>query len=200
MIEWFMLIASLILAVITGVYVLLTRKLVNIQQEMLKISNTPELNIFLTYGNMTVHSYTVDLCISNTGTGSALDLKFSGNFSSFKPKQGAHTLADWEIIRNGISHFGPGRHYQRAIYDVKEYNSIDLPTEILTMNIEYKDVTGKEYAKTFRLNFNHIESYLRTEDPSIGNINGSLLRIDNNLREIKNSINQYTGYRPNQRQ
>ena len=48
MMEWLTFISTLILAGITLAYVLLTRKMVKINQEMLKISNTPDVQVFLT--------------------------------------------------------------------------------------------------------------------------------------------------------
>ena len=189
MVEWFMLISSVILAVITGVYAWQTRKVVTINHAMLNISNTPEIQVFLIPRRETIDMSTIDLCIYNIGTGFAFDLKFSGNFSSFHPSYGTHTLAECGIIRNGISHLGPDKKYQRPMYKLNGHNFVNLPNEILTMNVTYTGGTGRIHHRTFRLNFNHVDSYSRSVDPSIESIVVSLLSIDNNLSKIKDSIN-----------
>lgn len=185
MVEWFMLIASIILAVITGLYAWQTRKLVQINQAMLNISNIPKIQVFLTYGILSTDSITADLCITNIGTGIALDVKFSGNFSSFRSPLTNKTLEEWGVIRNGISQLGPGKQWSRPMYKLQKNKSNDLPVEILTVNVTYKDITEKEHAETFRLNFKHIESYTRTGDQTLVSIAESLLSIDKNLSEIK---------------
>ena len=52
MTEWLTFISTLILAGITLWYVLLTNKIVKIQQEMLKVSNTPEIQILIFIKNL----------------------------------------------------------------------------------------------------------------------------------------------------
>ena len=49
MTEWLTFITTLILAGITLWYVLLTRKMVKISQEMLRVSNTPEVQVSLQF-------------------------------------------------------------------------------------------------------------------------------------------------------
>ena len=50
--EWLTFISTLILAGITLWYVLLTNKIVKIQQEMLKVSNTPEIQMLIFIKNL----------------------------------------------------------------------------------------------------------------------------------------------------
>ena len=52
MTEWLTFISTLILAGITLWYVLLTNKIVKIQQEMLKVSNTPEIQMLIFIKNL----------------------------------------------------------------------------------------------------------------------------------------------------
>ena len=50
--EWLTFISTLILAGITLWYVLLTNKIVKIQQGMLKVSNTPEIQMLIFIKNL----------------------------------------------------------------------------------------------------------------------------------------------------
>ena len=181
MTEWLTFITTLILAGITLWYVILTRKMVKISQEMLKISNTPEVQVFLTPRIQAFELQTLDLCIQNIGTGFAFDIKFTGNFTSFHSEFDERSLADWDIMKKGISHLGPEKRYQRPIYWLTYPEK--LPEEILTINITYKDSAKKEQGKTFRLNFKKVESYPQMGDPSLESIADSLLCIEENMRE-----------------
>ena len=209
MVEWLMFISSLILAGITLAYVLLTRKLVKIQQEMLKLSNTPNLQVFLTESNRTTRSHSVDLCIYNNGTGTAYNLKLTVTTYSSHPSDSASfvasfgaslgtQIAEWDIFKNGISHLGPDKRYQRPIYQVDKDKSVDLPSVTHTIVATYTDVTGKEHNHAFSIDYNQIDSYTRTENPSLESIAESLLSIDDNLSGIKDSINPQVKSNPNQ--
>lgn len=186
MAEWLMFGSSIILAGITLAYVLLTRKLVKIQQEMLKISNTPEIQMFLTTRMRLLKVSTLDLFIQNIGTGFAIDIEFSGNFNEFQIQYRDDTIADWDIIKNGVSHLGPGNRYQIPVY--YEYKPEDMPDKTLTANVTYKDSARNKQWKTFHINFKNIESYPQLGDMPIESIADTLIFIENHIRE-KNTRN-----------
>ena len=178
MVEWFMLISSLILAVITGVYAWQTRKLVKINQEMvkinqemLKLSNTPEVRVFLTPRLEVVGKTTLDLCIQNIGTGIAYNMKISGNLIG--------KLADWDIIKNGVSHFGPDKRYQIILY--QNYEPGNMPEHIFTVHVTYEDSAKEKVSKSFPLDIRKVESYPQMGDPSFESIAESLKRIEGKL-------------------
>ena len=191
MAEWLMVIVTLILVVITGVYVWLTWKMVKINQETLKISNTPEVRVFLTKSPQRSKLVTIDLCVQNIGTGFAFYIEFSGNFGSFQRGFTDDTLADLDIIKNGIHFLGPGKRYQIPIY--YDFKPEDLPDNILTANVTYEDPTKESHSKTYPLNFKHVESYPQIGDLSFDSITYSLQSIDDHLRRIMIDIHRSTG-------
>ena len=184
MTEWLTFITTLILAGITLWYVLLTRQMVKINQEVLKVSTTPEIRMFLTMRNRTLKVSTLDLCIENIGTGFAFDVEFSGNFKDFPIQYTDDTIADWDIIKNGISHLGPDKRYQIPVY--YDYKPEDMPEKILTANVTYENPVKNKQRKTFHINFKNIESYPQIGNISIENIAETLLFIENNIR-VKNA-------------
>ena len=176
MMEWLTFITTLILAGITLWYVILTRQMVKISQEMLNVSNTPEVRVFLTSG-MILDSITArNLCIQNIGTGFAFDIKFSGNFNSQQ--------AERRIIKDGISYLGPDKRYEIPTFS--SYKSKDPPENILTINVVYTDSTKKPHRKTFHLNFRKVEDYPQIGDPSLESIARSLRSINDNLMRMIN--------------
>ena len=76
-------IATLVLAGITLWYVIETMKMRKITHEMLRISNTPDVRVFLGNINGVGEIYTIDLCIQNIGTGFAYDLSLRVTFIVF---------------------------------------------------------------------------------------------------------------------
>ena len=169
-------IATLILVGITLWYVIETMRMRRTTQEMLRVSNTPEIQISLLIGRGTF-----DLCIENIGTGFAYDVKFAGTITSFSPRDEDITLGEYEVIKNGISHFGSGKRYRIPLLwtYLEEY----LPEEPLSMDVTYTDSTKKEKKKSFLLDFRKVENYSHPEDPSLDSIAQSLRHIDQTLQK-----------------
>ena len=67
-------------------------------QEMLKVSNTPDIQVSILWEYRYKNLSTYDLCIQNIGTGFAYDQKFSGSMTSFRLPFFGESLGDYEII------------------------------------------------------------------------------------------------------
>jgi len=174
---WFNIITActtVILAIITYFYLLETKKMRITTQEMLKVSNTPEIQISL-YRIQSWREHTLNLCIQNRGTGFAYDVKFDGDLSSVEFSY--NTLADNEIMKNGISCLGPGKRYQIPLF--RGYDQGDLPTSLLNIDATYMDSANACHVKTFPLDFTKAEGYPQIGDPSLDSIAESLRRIAN---------------------
>ena len=72
--------ATVVLVVVTILYLLETRKMRLTTQEMLRVSNTPDIQVSILWEYRTKKVSTYDLCIQNIGTGFAYNVKFSGSF------------------------------------------------------------------------------------------------------------------------
>lgn len=134
--------------------------------------------------------YSLDLCIQNIGTGFARDVKFVRDFSWLHPHPG-ESLAEYNIIKNRISHLGPGKRCQIVLF--WQYNKSDLPERILDVIVTYRDSSNVRYDATFHLDFTRVEGYPQIEDPSIESIARSLQRIDNTLLDMKNQRDSVNG-------
>ena len=81
--EWITLIATIVVAIATVVYVWLTHRLI-------QLTDRPEIAVFLTLERSHEHgrNYVVKcLCVQNVGTRAARDIRFEGDFS-FAPLEG----------------------------------------------------------------------------------------------------------------
>ena len=177
-------IATVFLVVVTLIYVCETRKIRKTSQKMLKLSNTPEVQVSLLSGGHVMGVYTLDLCIQNIGTGYAYDVKFAGPFTSFHPEFSVETLGEYGIIKNGISHLGPGKRYQISL--LWQYKKEDLhKKELLNGEVTYQDLANETHYKPFHLDFTKSEGYTQKGDPSLDSIAVSLKFIQKDLSDIK---------------
>ena len=178
-------IATLVLVCITLWYVIETMRMRRTTQEMLKISNTPDVQVSIVWEYRSKKVSTYDLCIQNIGTGFAYDLKFSGNIISLRIPIFNERLDDYEIIKDGISVLGPGKRYQFPLFWRYDWGELDLPKEIYVVNVSYMDSAQNPKNGTFHLDFTKGGGYPQIDDPSLESIARSLQGIDYNLLEIK---------------
>lgn len=171
------------LVCITAWYVYETMRMRRTTQQMLKVSNTPEIKVALSYWHPDINDLTVDLYIENIGTGFAYDIQFYGNFKEYEPEMSRKPLGEELIFKNGISHLGPGRRYQlRLIHNPKSHK---LPQERKrTINVTYRDSANNTYDQTYPFDFANVEGYIQMGDPTLYSISESLRSIQRELSTI----------------
>ena len=179
--------ATIVLAVITSRYVKATNRYVEIADETLRASDTPKVQVSLINRIQSYGIWTVDLCVQNIGTGFAYDIKFSGDLSSLYPQTGRESLAEYSIIKNGISHLGTGKRYQIPI--IWQPLNLDPPEKTFDVGVTYRDSAGTPHKEEYCLDFTKNEGYTQIGDPSIEHIARSLAHIDKTLREIEKKQN-----------
>ena len=175
-------IATVVLVGVTLWYVIETMRMRRTTQEMLKVSNTPEIKVSLIPEIFIYDIKSLYFCIQNIGTGFAYDVEITGTFTSFQPKSRNIKLGECEGIKKGISHLGPGKRYQFILLPVYEKDS--LPKEPFNIVVTYRDSVNEHHSKTFPFDSTIVEDYPQLGDPSIDSIAKSLRRIDYNLSEI----------------
>ena len=128
-------IATVILVGITGWYVQLTK-------DMLKVSNTPVVILFLQDDGADIH-----LSVQNIGTGYASDIEFTGDLS-FKPTfPGDRPLKETEPFKSGINYLGS--EYKISVYMCRPHELKELPTHSFEIIVTYKDSTDAPHRKKF---------------------------------------------------
>lgn len=183
---------TIVLAYITYRYVKETKIIRETSQEMLRVANTPDVRMFL--GNINGQGAdmvnTIDLCIQNIGTGFAYDLKFTGDFERIFPVGSKVSLAEFDLIKDGISHLGNGKFIPILLYINVNEHKPDLPTTPVDIKINYKDSTNTEYDVKFQLDFTKIQDYPQVDNPSLDNIAFYLRSIDDTLRDMHQNNSQ----------
>ena len=165
--------ATVLLVVITGIYVYLTWRL-------LKANNTPEIAISLRPHE--AHIPCVMLCIENIGTGAARKVQFQTDLS-FKP-DGDSALEELGFLRDGIDYLGPGQKIEHFLVSVLGKLE-DLKKVPLEISVTYTDSVRRTYQRDFRLDFGEYEGYSR--------IGGSpLFEIAEATKDIKTDLHYLT--------
>ena len=134
-------IATVVLAGITFWYALMTQKTV-------RGINRPEILIFLS-PDPSVRF--INLCIQNTGTGYASDIKFAfGGAFSYIPILSGKPFSAIGIFREGFDYLLPGKNFELPLCTIQNVES--LPQQTLTFTVTYKDSVQKKYKTSFSLN------------------------------------------------
>ena len=182
--------ATVVIAIATGALVFVTRqyaqatkRYAETTEKALKAADTPNIRAYLSQSSAGGTVYTLDLCIHNIGTGFAYDVKFRGKVHSLRPQFSNIPLAASSIMRNGISHFAPGKQCRITLFF--QYEQKDLPQGAFDIVVDYMNSAGEKLESTFDLDFNKVEEYPQISDPSLESIAASLNLIYGHFLDLK---------------
>lgn len=183
-------IATVVIAIATGALVFVTwqyakatQRYVETTEKALKAADTPNIRAYLSQSFAGSTIYTLDLCIHNIGTGFAYDIKFRGKVCSLRPQFSKIPLGDYSIMRNGISHFAPGKQCRITLFF--QYEQENLPQGAFDIIVDYMNSAGEKLESKFYLDFNQVEEYPQIADPSLYSIASSLRFIYGHFLELK---------------
>ena len=125
----------------------------------------------------------LELCIHNIGTVFAYDVKFDGNFLSFCPQASNKPLAEYGIMRNGITYFSPGKQCRITLFFV--YEQKDLPQRTFDIVVNYRNSVGAPQECKFEIDFTKSEDYSQIHDPSLYKIASTLSFIYKHFLDMK---------------
>ena len=183
-------ISTVVIAIATGALVFVTwqyakatKRYVETTEKALKAADTPNIKVYLTLSSTGSMMYTLDLCIHNIGTGFAYDVKFDGELLSLTPPSSNAPLAEYEIMRNGVSYFAPGKQCRITLFF--QYQQSDLPKRTFNIAVNYRNSASEELEDNFDLDFNKIESHFQIANPSLDSIALSLKYIYEHFLDMK---------------
>ena len=152
--------ATIVLAIITKRYVQLT-------QDILKATNKPEIIMFFHYGENSVN-----LCVQNIGAGYATDIKFTGGLSFSPIDPGDKALKELEPYKSGIDYLGCGHKIETFLFSTHHYtHKIAVRfNQPLNITVTYKDSANTEYEKTCLFDFHNWENTKHFISPQSDNL------------------------------
>ena len=136
-------IATIVLSVITGIYVWLTRQLV-------KAANEPRIEINSRLEALKGGYRYGYLCVKNIGTGAAYDVQFNTDLSfSFGNRPPLENIG---FLKHGIGCLLPGEVRESSVVKL-DYPDKELIKKQLKIEVTYKDWKNKKHPKCFCINF-----------------------------------------------
>lgn len=164
--EWITVIATVMVAIATVVYVWLTHRLV-------KLTDRPEVAVFLTLERFQEHGRNYverGLYVQNVGTRAARDIRFEGDFS-FAPLEGI-PLNNVNFLENGINVLVPKQNVfhrisirKQLMENLNDFVYGDKNSEV-EIKVKYQDFRKKEYKDSFTLDFRQLNYYSEQQSDS----------------------------------
>ena len=159
--------STLLLVVLTGIYVVIIYKLLQETKRTADETHRPEVVLFLTLEKQQInqrYSFDTFLCVQNVGTRAARKIWFDGDFS-FRPVSGS-SLNEIDFLRNGIEVLISGQTMSARISSVVERLD-ELQDDDLYKNrqakvrcdVTYQNIRGTEYSDKFQLDFREISYF-----------------------------------------
>ena len=155
---WITLIATVVVAIATVVYVWLTNRLLKETRRSIDETSRPEVVIFLDFEEghtepasraLGPHFFKLSLCIMNVGTRAAYKVKFKGDLS-FKPAAGG-PLNQVKSLKDGIPLLIPGQIVSHTISYTDSFTNIfndefyKNRSSKVEIHVDYQNVGKKEY-------------------------------------------------------
>ena len=141
-------ISSLLVAIVTGVYVVLSWRLLQESKKMRILQNQPRVSITFEPEGHQINL--IDLVIKNTGLGPASDLRF--RLQSDSEMIEGMPLSEVGLIKNGLSYLGPQQEFRflLAILYAATKEQMEQPVII---TVQYNDTFNTQYSNTFTIDF-----------------------------------------------
>ena len=168
-----------ITALATVILVIITWRYVRLTKDMLKATNTPEIQMFL-YRN---RNY-ITLCLQKIGPGFASHINFIGDFSlkPSTPYPGDKPLKEFDMFKNGIAYLGTGHKAEIPLFHMSDLQRFSGETfEIIT---NYKDSANTPGKKTFHFNIGNWDDMSQFRTIQTDEIADNLKSINTTLASI----------------
>ncbi len=177
-------ILTLVLAVITGIYAFLTWRMVKETKRMREIQSEPNISIY--FKSKEEYIGLIDLIIKNIGQGPAFNIKFTVN-PDFKYTD-QKNISELNLFKNGVHHLAPGQ--QIVIFLNSLVVMIDKK---LCMNfdvtVNYVNSARKKFQNTYNIDLSEIVGLRRVGEPP-------LKKISDQLEKMKEAMEKMISYYP----
>jgi hypothetical protein len=181
---FFSLIFSFFVMLSTIIYAILTSVLVNETRKMRKIQTEPKIQILLETFETSVN--TIKLNIKNIGQGPALNVTFKTNVISGGDdgKKIVERFSAVKAFSSGLNYFGPSQSFNTNYFNVIGIQNENLFNIVLNIEIKYRSVTRKKYNENVTIDFRELEGTYQLGKPNLFSIAQSLEKIEKTLHNI----------------
>jgi len=178
----FLVVFSLVVAVSTMFYAILTGKLVSETRKMREVQTEP--NIFVSLQSKEHWIGLIDLMIQNIGLGAAYNLKFELE-PDFEYSKGRF-LSELNFIKNGVNYLAPNQQIKHFLTSL--IGRGELEKTKIKFRVKYENYLGKEYQKSYILDFSEFWGRRSAGEPPLKEIVKNLEKIEGYIRQISSGI------------
>ena len=181
------LLSTLIVAIATVFYVILTLRLVSesIKNRRLQIDPKIVMNILPDEYDI----YFLNFIIENVGNGVALNIKFNIN-NEYNVKT-SKKLSDYIFIQNGLKTLS-GKTKYKSMFSFTIEEDLQIFKEPMIINIEYEDIYKRKYFEKIMFDLSYLSDISRLRNrpedkilKELKDVSKSLKNISHNISEIK---------------
>ena len=178
-------ISAVILMVITGVYVCLTRSQVLESKKLREMTIRPVLVV--TAEIHEIHINIINLRVENIGGGPArnIRLRTSREFMTGNNR----SLNEVGFFKRGIPLLGPGRKIETFLATAIQHDK-KPQQEPLEVTVEYEDAAGRKVEEPFKIDFAAFENFSRVGEAPLYTIAKSIEKLQVNIRNLSNGMNK----------
>ncbi len=149
--EVLMIVFTAVIAAATGVYALLTRKLVTLNRLLVDLQTRPSLAFYL---QIRPGANVVDAVLQNTGAGAARNI--TADFISRPDWVGETPFSRPRWLSEGLSFLAPGAKLQ-TMFAVVTRDLLDRAAEPVRLKVSYEDTLGSSAEQEFVLDLREFE-------------------------------------------
>lgn len=171
----FIIVSNILLAIFTGIYVILTRKLVLETKRAREEQSKPNISIYVEQ-----NGYNIDLIIKSIGSEDAFDLEFDID-PEFKNMHDT-PLCELIPLKKGLSYLAPGKEIKIILTIFGRL--VEYKDKIYIITVRYKDRLGKHYQKRFPIDFSGFMHPIHIPKSDMTKISENIEKISKDVAKI----------------
>ena len=184
--EILMVIFTAVVALSTGVYALLTWRLVSETRRLRQVQTEPRVSVRLELAERVGHGG-LELVIRNEGQGPAQNIRFNfqGDPTYFIGHGQQQPINQIPVIKNGLPYLGPSQSFRFLLGWLFGESFDRANREPWTFQIDYENLASKSKKDTYSLDFSQFAGLI------VGS-GAPLVRIEKHLESIQKDFQLFT--------
>ncbi len=161
-------VSSFLLVIITGIYVILTYRLILENRKLREMQISPKVSV--SYEPHKDNIALINLVIKNVGLGPAYDIKFeiTPDIKGYNGKA-EKLLSEYAFFKKGIKYLAPAQEVRHFLNYLGKMSKKEIETNY-SGKIYYKDASGKEHKDDFSIDFSYRKDLTIIEEKTIRDI------------------------------
>lgn len=170
---------TVVVALATVAYVLLTRSLVSETKKLREVQTEPKISVIIQPDERYINW--INLVIQNIGLGPAYNLQFQV-YPDFEEKERKFKVSEIGFIKNGLRYMAPNQKLQTFLTNTGE-NFEQKCEKSFTMKIAYQNAVEKTYNDEYLIDFSQQKGLREIGKPAIEKIADSAEKMEKHFQD-----------------